>query len=105
MVNMLKLVKQAQSMQKNIEKLQAELAERSFEFTAGGGSVKAVVKGNMNVERIEISPAAVDPQDVEMLQDMLLSAVNEALQKGKALAEERMGALTGGLGLPPGLGF
>ena len=98
MVNMLKLVKQAQSMQKNIEKLQAELAERSFEFTAGGGSVKAVVKGNMNVERIEISPAAVDPQDVEMLQDLVMAAVNGALQLARDTVAEEMGKVTGGLG-------
>ena len=100
MVNMLKLVKQAQSMQKNIEKLQAELAERSFEFTAGGGSVKAVVRGNMNVERIEISPAAVDPQDVEMLQDLVMAAVNGALQLARDTVSEEMGKVTGGLGIP-----
>ncbi len=74
-------------------------------WSVGGGVVTVVATGGQEIRSITIKPEAIDPDDVEMLQDMLLSAVNEALQKGKALAEERMGALTGGMGLPPGLGF
>lgn len=102
MVNMLKLVKQAQSMQKNIEKLQAELAERHFEFSAGGGIVTAVVKGDMNVVRITIKPEAVDPGDVGMLEDLVVTAVNGALQAARETMSTEMAKVTGGMG---GLGL
>ncbi len=98
MVNMLKLVKQAQSMQKNIEKLQAELAERQFEFSAGGGIVTAVVKGDMNVVRITIKPEAVDPSDVGMLEDLVVTAVNGALQAARETMSTEMAKVTGGMG-------
>jgi hypothetical protein len=67
--------------------------------------VTVVASGAQEIRSITIKPEAVDPEDVELLQDMVLAAVNDALQKSKALADERMGSLTGGLGLPPGLGF
>lgn len=98
MVNMLKLVKQAQSMQKNIEKLQAELAERQFEFSAGGGIATAVVKGDMNVVRITIKPEAVDPSDVGMLEDLVVTAVNGALQAARETMSTEMAKVTGGMG-------
>jgi DNA-binding YbaB/EbfC family protein len=100
MVNMMKLMKQAQAMQSNMQKLQAELAERTYEFSAGGGVVKAVAKGDMTIVSLHVDPKAVDPQDVEMLQDLVISAVNGALQLARDSAAEEMGKITGGLGLP-----
>jgi len=99
------LMSQMQKLQEEMEKTQAGLEEEEVTVSVGGGVVTVVATGGQEIRSITIKPEAVDPDDVEMLQDMVLSAVNEALQKGKALAEERMGALTGGLGLPPGLGF
>ena len=100
MVNMMKLMKQAQAMQSNMQKLQADLAERTYEFSAGGGVVKAVAKGDMNIVSIQIDPKAVDPQDVDMLQDLVITAVNGALKMARDSAAEEMGKITGGLGLP-----
>lgn len=99
------LMSQMQKLQEEMAKTQAVLEEEEVTASVGGGVVTVVATGGQEIRSITIKPEAIDPDDVEMLQDMLLSAVNEALQKGKALAEERMGALTGGMGLPPGLGF
>jgi len=100
MVNMMKLMKQAQSMQKNMEKLQSDLAARDYEASAGGGVVKAVVKGSMTVSAIHIDPKVVDPADVDMLQDMVVSAVNTALENARADAASEMAKVTGGMGIP-----
>ena len=99
------LMSQMQKLQEEMAKTQAALEEEEVTASVGGGVVTVVATGGQEIRSITIKPEAIDPDDVEMLQDMLLAAVNEALQKGKALAEERMGALTGGMGLPPGLGF
>lgn len=100
MVNMMKLMKQAQAMQNNMQKLQAELAERTYEFSAGGGVVKAVAKGDMTIVSLTVDPKAVDPSDVDMLQDLVISAVNGALKLARDSASEEMGKITGGLGIP-----
>lgn len=100
MVNMMKLMKQAQSMQKNMEKIQADLAAREYEASSGGGVVKAVVSGGMNVARISIDPKVVDPSDVDMLQDLVVSAVNAALDNAREDAASEMAKVTGGLGIP-----
>lgn len=100
MVNMMKLMKQAQSMQKNMEKLQADLAAREYEASAGGGVVKAVVKGSMTLSAVHIDPKVVDPADVDMLQDMVVSAVNTALENARADAATEMAKVTGGMGIP-----
>ncbi len=100
MVNMMKLMKQAQAMQSNMQKLQADLAERTYEFSSGGGVVKAVAKGDMTLVSLTVDPKAVDPQDVDMLQDLVISAVNGALQLARDSASEEMGKITGGLALP-----
>jgi len=100
MVNMMKLMQQAQSMQKNMTKLQEELAQREYEGTSGGGMVKAVVKGDMSVTRVEIDPKVVDPTDVEMLQDLVTSAVNTALSTAQTTAQAEMAKITGGLNIP-----
>lgn len=100
MVNMMKLMKQAQSMQKNMEKVQSDLAAREYEASSGGGMVKAVVTGGMTLGRIEIDAKVVDPSDVEMLQDLVISAVNSALDTAREDAASEMGKITGGMGIP-----
>lgn len=102
-MNVMKILKQAQSMQKNVEKLQAELAERAYEFSAGGGAVKVVVKGDMSVSSIAIAPSALQGGDAEMLQDLLLSGVNGALAQAREAVAQEMSKVTGGLNIP-GLG-
>lgn len=94
------LLRQAQQLQKQMQKLQEELESATVEATAGGGVVKAVVSGKMRLESLSIDPQAVDPQDVEMLQDLVMAAVNEALQKAQELAAQKMSALTGGMKIP-----
>ena len=98
--NMNNIMKQAQKMQQEMMAAQAELAEAEYEASAGGGMVKAVVTGDNTVKSISINPDAVDPEDVEMLEDMVLAAVNEALTKASEASEARMGALTGGMNIP-----
>lgn len=99
------MMNQLRKLQEEMEKTQAALGDEQVTGTAGGGMVEVVVDGHQAVLSIKIKPEVVDPEDVEMLQDLVLAAVNDALQKSQAMAEERMGGLTGGLGLPPGLGF
>ena len=100
MANMLKLMKQAQAMQKNMEKAQAELADKEVEFSAGGGMVTAVAKGDGSLARLRIDPKVVDPEDVEMLEDLVFAAVDGAITAAKDMAAEEMGKLTQGLNLP-----
>lgn len=99
-MNYAKMMKQMQKMQTEMGKVQDELAEQEIEASAGGGMVTAVVNGKQELLKIEIKPEAVDPEDVELLQDMVLAAVNEALRQTQEIANKKMGALTGGLGLP-----
>lgn len=100
MANMMKMLKQAQQMQGKMQKLQAELAEREVDFTAGGGMVTAVSTCDGTVKKISIDPKVVDPDDVEMLEDLVLAAVQGAVAKGKETMEEEMGAITQGMNLP-----
>ncbi len=95
-----RMMKQAQQIQKQMMQLQEELESATVEATVGGGAVKAVVSGKMKVESITIDPDAVSPDDVEMLQDLVLAAVNEGLDKAQQMASEKMGALTGGMNIP-----
>ncbi len=94
------LVRQAQVMQKKIQKAQEELADKEVEASVGGGMVTVVATGNQEIKAVKIDPQAVDPDDVPMLEDLILSAVNESLKKAKEMAEEEMGALTGGMKIP-----
>lgn len=94
------IMKQAQMMQKRMKQMQEELEERRIEATAGGGMVKAVVSGKQQLISLTIDPKAVDPEDVEMLQDLVVAAVSEALKQSQKLAEEEMGKITGGLNIP-----
>lgn len=98
-MNMQSMMQQAQKMQQNIARVQEELEEKEIEATAGGGVVKAVVNGKKEVISLEIAPEVVDPEDVEMLQDLVIAAVNEAMQQADAYAEEEMAKVTGGMNL------
>ena len=93
-------MKQAQKLQADMERLQEELGSQSVEGTAGGGMVKAVVTGKQEVVSIEIEKEVVDPEDVEMLQDLVTAAVNEALRKSRDMVTEQMTKLTGGINIP-----
>ncbi|MGB1626226.1 MAG: YbaB/EbfC family nucleoid-associated protein [Miltoncostaeaceae bacterium] len=102
-MNQQKLMKQMQKMQEDMARAQEQLAQETVSASAGGGAVTATVTGAMEVVSVEISPDAVDPEDVEMLQDVIVAAVNEAMRAAQELANQRMGAVTGGLsglGLP-----
>ncbi|HOQ15871.1 MAG TPA: YbaB/EbfC family nucleoid-associated protein [Defluviitaleaceae bacterium] len=101
--NMNSLLKQAQKMQKEMEKMQQELEEKDVTATAGGGAVEVVFTGKKELKSITIKPEVVDPDDVEMLQDLILAAVNEGLRQVDELANQQMSKLTGGLNLPGGL--
>lgn len=98
--NMGQLLKQAQQFQARMASLQEELALRTLEVSAGGGMVSVVVNGKQEIVSIRIDREVIDPEDPEMLQDLLLAAVNEALTKAKAMANEEMGKLTHGMQLP-----
>lgn len=98
------MVKQAQKMQQDMMKMQEELEKAEYTAAAGGGVVTAVVSGKKELVSLTIDPEAVDPEDVEMLQDMVVAAVNEALRKAESSASEGMARLTGGLNLG-GLGL
>jgi DNA-binding YbaB/EbfC family protein len=95
-----KMLRQAQQLQKRMMELQEELESATVEATAGGGMVKAVVSGKMIVESLTIDPEVVVPDDVDMLQDLVLAAVNEGIQKAQELASSRMSGLTGGMSIP-----
>lgn len=103
MGNMNNMIKQAQKMQKDMMKIQEELEQRQIETSAGGGAVTVVVTGKKELVSINIKPEVVDPDDVEMLQDLILAAVNEAIRKADEMVNSEMGKLTGGFGLPGGL--
>jgi hypothetical protein len=94
------MLRQAQQMQAQMAKIQEELAEARTEATAGGGVVKVTIIGGSKVESIEIAPEVVDPEDIEMLQDLVMAAVNEAMDTAQADAAKKMSAITGGLNIP-----
>ena len=111
--NMNQMLKQAQKMQADMVAAQEQLAKETVQASAGGGMVTVTVSGDLDVKDIRIDPEAIDPEDPDLLQDMVLAAVNEALRQARELAETRMGGLTGGLDLGalggpggfPGLGL
>lgn len=94
--NMNNLMKQAQKMQKQMEETQAALADQVIETTSGGGAVKVSITGKKEIKEIKISPDVVDPDDVEMLEDLILSAVNEAVRQADEVASGAMSKITGG---------
>ncbi len=97
--NQMQMMKQAQKMQQDLLKMQEEMQTKEYEATAGGGVITAVVNGSHELLRVSIDPEAVDPDDVEMLQDMVVAAVNEAMRKAEADSAASMSKLTGGLNL------
>lgn len=103
MGNMNNMMKQVQKMQRDMAKLQEEIEQRSVEASAGGGAVTVVANGKKEIQSITIKPEAVDPDDVEMLQDLIMAAVNEAIRQADEMISREMGKLTGGLNLPGGL--
>ena len=108
--NMNKMMKQVQKMQQDMAAAQEQLANETVTSSAGGGMVTVTVTGDLVIKDITIDPDAIDPEDPELLQDMVMAAVNEALRQAQEMAATKMGGLTGGLdlgsmGLPPGLGF
>jgi nucleoid-associated protein EbfC len=104
--NMNQMLKQVQQMQAEMAKAQEELKNETVEATAGGGTVKIVMTGELQVTDVQIDPDAVDPEDVELLQDLVLAAFNEALRSAQELQQRKLGAATGGLGdLGGGLGL
>ncbi len=98
--NMQQLMRQAQKMQQDMARVQAELEEKEVTASAGGGAVTVVVTGKKVLKSITIKPEAVDPEDVEMLQDMVLAAVNEGLRMAGDMAEADLARVTGGMGMP-----
>jgi DNA-binding YbaB/EbfC family protein len=99
-MGMANLQRMAQQMQQDLLRIQGELETMMVDGSAGGGVVKAVVTGKQELVSVTIDPAAVDPSDVDMLQDLIVAAVNDALKTSRQVAEEKMGAVTGGLRLP-----
>lgn len=98
--NMQKMIKQAQKMQADMAKMQEELGGKLVETTAGGGAIKIVVNGKQEVVELKINPEVIDPQDPEMLEDLIVAAVNEALRKSQEMMSQEMGKLTGGMNIP-----
>jgi DNA-binding YbaB/EbfC family protein len=96
--NVNKMMQQVQQMQEEMQKAQEELARQNVTASAGGGAVKATITGNLELVDLQIDPEVLDPDDVEMLQDMVLAAVNEALTSSQEMASKRLGGITGGLG-------
>lgn len=103
MGNMNNMMKQAQKMQQEMMKLQQEIEQRTIEASAGGGAINVVIKGNKQIQSIVIKPEVVDPDDVEMLQDLVMAAVNEAIRQVEEMMAREMGKFTGGMNLPGGL--
>ena len=104
--NMQQMLKQVQKMQQDMVAAQEQLKNETVEASAGGGMVTVVVAGDLTIRELRISPEAVDPDDVELLQDMVLAAINEGLRSAQEMAARKLGGLTGGLGDLglPGLG-
>ncbi len=98
--NMNSLMKQAQKFQKQMEDMQKDLGDKKFEASVGGGAVTAVANGKRQLVEIKIKPEVVDPDDVEMLEDLIMSACNEALKKAEDESSNEMGKLTGGMNMP-----
>lgn len=98
--NMNNMLKQAQKMQQKMEDMQQELEQRVIEASAGGGAVTVEITGKKEVKSIKLSPDAVDPDDIEMLEDMIMAAVNEGLSKAEAMMTNEMGKITGGMNIP-----
>lgn len=98
--NMNQMIKQAQRMQDQITELQEDIEEREFTATAGGGAVEVVISGKKTIKSLTLKPEVVDPEDIDMLQDLIISAVNEAINNVESTTEAEMSKITGGVSLP-----
>ncbi|MBQ3573941.1 MAG: YbaB/EbfC family nucleoid-associated protein [Clostridia bacterium] len=98
--NMNQMIKQAQKMQEQMLKMQEEMETKTYEAVVGGGAVKVVIDGKREIKEITLSPEVVDPDDIEMLQDLVVAAVNEGLRKVDAESSAQLGSITGGLNIP-----
>ena len=94
------MMQQAQKLQAQLAKMQEELSEKTLEVSSGGGAVKVTINGQQEIKSVKISPEAIDPDDTEMLEDLVLTAVNEAIGQSQQLAAKQLGGLTGGLKIP-----
>lgn len=101
--NMNNMMKQVQKMQKDMQKVQEEVEQRTVEASAGGGAIVVVTSGKKEIKSITIKPDVVDPDDVEMLQDLIMAAVNESIRMAEEMVSKEMGKVTGGINLPGGL--
>ncbi len=104
-MDLAKMMKQAQKMQKDMAATQASLADKTVEASAGGGKVTVTATAAGDITGIRIDPSVVDPADVEMLEDLILTGIRSALAEGRKVAESEMKKVTAGMGLPPGMGF
>jgi hypothetical protein len=100
MGNMGNMMKQVQKMQSDMARMQEELKEKTVEATAGGGAIRVVVSGAKEIKEIKINPEVVDPEDTEMLEDLMLACINEALRKAEDMGAKEMGKITGGINIP-----
>lgn len=98
--NMNNMIKQAQKMQDDMAKVQQELEAQSYEVTSGGGAVKVTITGKREITALELKPEIVDPDDIEMLQDLIVAAVNEAVRKVEDISEKEMSKITAGINMP-----
>lgn len=103
MGNMAGMMKKMQKLQNEMKKMQEDLKKKTIDVSVGGGAVKIVMNGEKEVQSLVIDPSAVDPEDVETLQDLVTAAVNQAIKKVDDMMASEMGKITGGLGLPPGM--
>ena len=94
------IMRQAKELQAKLAKAQQELADITVEASSGGGAIKVTINGQQQIQSVKISPEAIEPDDVELLEDLVLTAVNEAIAKSQELAAKRLGKLTGGLNIP-----
>lgn len=101
--NMGAMMKKVQKLQADMAKMQEEVKKKTVEVSSGGGVVKVVINGDKEIQSLKIEPSAVDPQDIEMLEDLIAAAVNESIRKVDEMMAKEMSKLTGGLGLPPGM--
>lgn len=104
-MNQRDLMRQFEQLNSKMTQAQEEIAATSVDGSAGGGVVRVTMTGDQEITGVTIAPEVVDPEDIETLQDLVLAAVSDGLQKAKGLQSERLGQVAGGLGLPPGLGF
>lgn len=102
-MNVMKMMKQAASMQKKMQEMQEKVAQETVEFTSGGGMIRVVARGDLSIDSIKIDPKVIDPEDPEMLEDLVKAAIDGALREAREMVSKAMSKVTEGMGLPPGM--